>query len=860
MPNLEFEHLKIPHEHSGKAKLGRGGAASLRSRQNEANPQQHSDFILGKSRRLNDYWRQIREERQQRNEPELPPEVPMLIQVDPRMDLDAVRSAFDFEIVAEYEDGYLVVANDDLNFSALEEKLNKLISGQRGGGNAAKIYDLADQEDQRSRLSRILSDDLLASWADIDDETEYTVDVGIECLGKIKEPSEPVRRPNDTDQRFAEKERKYREKIEEMYFEWDALKSARETLLGEFVENYSGTIGSIIDGETNGGVFALSDSFTARITINGKGLKDLALNYPFVFEITSPDNISNPISKILGPNGEITAEFDQPTEGSPAVCVIDSGVQHNHPLLINAVNPEHSFCLVPGEPTTLGDQVRPHGHGTRVAGAVLFPNGVPRAGRHLLKCFIQNARVLNQNNGLSNRIFPPDMVKTIVERYNSAEFGNTKIFNHSISASRPCHVKQMSAWAASIDLICYERDILFVQCTGNLPETSNDPIQRGILEHIQNRDTYPNYLLRRSSRIANPAQSLSALTVGSVSNPWTDGTRNSFSNRAASPSAFTRTGLGIWDDIKPEVVEFGGDLVTDGATPPLFTTPSEVCPELVRAQNTLGPHFSSDEVGTSYATPKVTSIAVEIQKEFPLEPATFYKALIVQSARWPDWAFNDHDRNNWANYIRYFGFGIPSLGRAIANNEHRVSLHTSGEIRIKAGDIHVYHIPIPTEIATQANEQRILIEATLVYAAKPRRTRRKPRGYLGTWVDWVTSEKNQRKEVFLGKVTKEHALIDEENSAIPWGLGMRSNVGDIDGTRRNLGTTQKDWAIVQAHELPNSFCIAVRGHKGWDAHPDSYAKYSLVISFESLDRDLLIYDPIRVEVENLNVEVEPVEL
>ena len=51
-----------------------------------------------------------------------------------------------------------------------------------------------------------------------------------------------------------------------------------------------------------------------------------------------------------------------------------------------------------------------------------------------------------------------------------------------------------------------------------------------------------------------------------------------------------------------------------------------------------GPAFDRDQAGTSFAAPKVTRIAAYIQAALPDEPALLYRALIVQSARWPVWA------------------------------------------------------------------------------------------------------------------------------------------------------------------------------------------------------------------------------
>lgn len=49
--------------------------------------------------------------------------------------------------------------------------------------------------------------------------------------------------------------------------------------------------------------------------------------------------------------------------------------------------------------------------------------------------------------------------------------------------------------------------------------------------------------------------------------------------------------------------------------------------------------------------------------------------------------------------------------------------------------------------------------------------------------------------------------------------------------------------------MSDAFCIAVRGHKGWGGL--FKAKYALVVSFEAVNQDIPIYEPIRTEIESV---------
>lgn len=76
--------------------------------------------------------------------------------------------------------------------------------------------------------------------------------------------------------------------------------------------------------------------------------------------------------------------------------------------------------------------------------------------------------------------------------------------------------------------------------------------------------------------------------------------------------------------------------------------------------------------------------------------------------------------------------------------------------------------------------------------------------------------------------------------------------------KRKKGTLQKDWCIIKSNQLSDAFCVAVRGHKGWGGL--FKAKYSLAVSFEAINQDIPIYEPIRTEIEttieNKEIEVE----
>lgn len=801
-------------------------------------------------------WQDIQEEREQEGKPPLPEKAkPIILQIDPNtFDADDLRK-YGIEVISELENGYIIGASsNDPELSELQKKLNQFIQQERGGNKIAEIWDIIDGS---KRPEYILSPELLNEWDKIRDEQIYTVDVGIACIGtKSQLPNFPKRNDGESDEKYTNRINTWINKRDLTYREWDVLKSTREDELTDFVNSYQGGVINIIDGSIPIAA-ELSDSFSCRIQISGKGLKDLVLNFPYIFDVSEPDQFA----EIVKPQGLSAPEdppftLEPPEPNAPKVCVIDSGIQERHSLLKAAIDSENSRSWVPGENDKTADYVSNGGHGTRVAGAVLYPNTVPRKGTQQAVCWIQNARILDANCKLPKQLFPPILLGEIVEFYYSKT--GTRIFNHSITGSLPCRTRYMSAWAAAIDQLTWNKDILFIVAAGNLPLNHKEGFTRlSVRDHLLANRPYPDYLLEESCRVANPAQSFQALTVGSIAltstnlSPWLSIAQKD------KPSAFSCSGLGIWDTIKPEVVEYGGDFAQDGGVPPNITYPKDLCPELVRSTLNGGPAIASDAVGTSFAAPKVSHIAACIAAELPNESCLLYRALIVQSARWPEWT--GEDNVDKSHVLRQIGYGIPNIDRTLGNAPNRITLITRGEQHIKARQAHIYQVKLPEKLRSQGEELEILLEVTLSYKAQPRRTRRNRRKYLSTWLDWDCSKKGQDPQCFLEKVLKEYdAPEDSERGekGFKWTLAKRSKDGIIKGVSRSAGTLQKDWTIVKSFELTEAFCIAVVGHEGWNNDPEATVPYSLVVSFEAVQTNIPIYAALVEAQVELEVEQE----
>ncbi|MEG3435659.1 S8 family peptidase [Pannus brasiliensis CCIBt3594] len=844
----KFPHIPLELTTTGTAAPIRGGSRKKNpiTAANFGNRTGHGGKLKSSVYSIIAYWEQEENDRERENKPSLPPARRLILQIDPNsFDAESLKG-FGIEVIAELEDGYIIGASSDLELSKLQQKIDKFISEEYGGNKVAEIWDIIEGY---KKIDYILSPELLENWDKIKDNQLEIVDVGISCLGtKSQLPDYPIQKDNESNERYSKRVNDWINKRNMTYEEWDNLKFIREEELENFLQDCQGKILSILDGDIPNSAI-LPDSFTCRIQISGRGLKYLVFNFPYLFDVSRPDEILEFIENqnIIDKN-ETPFHLESPPENAPQVCVIDSGIQEGHRLLRNAIRYTDSFSWVPQDDMT-ADLVEGGGHGTRVAGAILYPRSIPRQGTNQAVCWIQNARILNDQKELPDTLFPPNILDEIIEFYHKQK--GTKLFNHSITGIVPCRTGYMSAWASAIDQLTWQNDILFIVASGNLPSINTSQFQNHITrlsvkEHLQRERAYPHYLLESSCRIANPAQSLQSLTVGSIA--LTSYSNFPFKSIAEQnqPSAFSCTGFGIWNTIKPEVVEYGGDFVINENNKTDLATHSEVCPELVRS--TLGgssPAFARDSVGTSFATPKVTHIAACLQAEFPKESCLLYRALIVQSARWPEWT--ESSDLNKRDILRMIGYGIPNLDRAIENTQNRITLITQGERTIQAKYAHVYQVKLPDDLRSQGEDIDILLEVTLSYKAQPRRTRRNHRKYLSTWLDWDCSKRGEEPDRFLNRVLKEYDALEnteEGEGLFKWTLGKQKNYGLIKDVSRTLGTLQKDWTKVKSYELREAFCIAVVGHEGWNNDPDASVPYTLVVSFEALNVDIPIYTTI----------------
>lgn len=808
----QFPHLNFVQKVSGKPRLHGGGGKNETSEVNKADRQGHRNSLINKTTTIKSEWEHLFEERDVNELAPLNKDiVPILVQLNPDLlnNPEFDLHNFGIEIISEEEEGFIIGASFD-SLKALEEKINGFANTIHGTGKIADFWNIIEGNREVWKPRHILSEDLLSKWNLINDDDNYTIEVGIAFDYPVKNEPDPTKK--GAAKRIAEY-RAYMEERENKLFE-------RQDHFENFINTY---------GELNSSFVDLDDSFSCEVTITGKGLKDLVVNYQYVFEVNEVETISGISGNALeGENLEI--EITSPNDDSPIIGVIDSGIMENNKYIELAIDSTKSKCYIEGV-NSASDYVQGGGHGTKVAGAILYPKGISQTEYpYQLPCFIRNLRILDHDNLLQHK-YPAQLLQQIVE-----ENEDCHIFNLSVNSTIPFRKKHMSTWAAIIDTLSFEKDTLFVVSAGNISKGD-------IRNYIQNGQNYPDYLHSPFCKLANPAQSAFALTVGSINHCDFEDEFWLSLGGVDNISAFSRIGTGIWNSIKPDVVEYGGGLNVSKDGLNLVNANIETLPELVRSTLHGGSAYGRDIPGTSFSTPKVTHIAAQLKKLYPEENSNLLRAFIVQGARLP----NTHFENPTTESIKCYGYGLPSLERVTTNTESRITFYNTGYLSVEEG--HIYSLSIPQELNNPANDFDILIEVTLTFTAKVRRTRQRIKSYLSSWLDWSVSRLDESHEDFVKRSLMEESTLEDEeenqHGVIQWKIRERSHWGAVKEINRTNSTVQKDWAIMKAYELPNELSFAIRGHKGWDRTKMSLP-YAFTVSIEVLGQNIPIYESIKI--------------
>lgn len=503
-------------------------------------------------------------------------------------------------------------------------------------------------------------------------------------------------------------------------------------------------------------------------------------------------------------------ELVPPARNAPVLGLIDSGVASAHPLIAGTVLAAETLSPY------IADGEDRHGHGTMVASLALhghIPSALKQA-RLIPIAKIVSVAVLD-----SNAAFPDETLweSDLSEAIEYCADQGARVINMSLGdPTRPFLPPRQPAVASIIDHLARLRDLVIVVSTGNadpdiyLDGTPDDPTRAYLADLLRHPET----------RIIPPGTAALALTVGGVVSASAAGGylgREPVERRPYGevgwPSTITRRGPGVERSIKPEFVDASG---THGHEPGRRVTDAEL--GVIGASVRQPGRLLRADIGTSYAAPLISRIALGILGRYPGFTANLVRALTLLGAT-PTWdgvelaseggPLGNSERRQAVQQL--IGYGQPSLEGSLDVNPHRAVLIAEGKIAMDA--VHVYELPIPSSFYESGGSRYLDVALAFDPPARSQRL-----DYLGNKIEsYVVRdiEINELLELF-SKFAAEEPVDDEpadddanltdeagadgegpDAAAAPKALGLRAALGsrrlidfDTSVTERSRSTNQ----------------------------------------------------------------------
>jgi hypothetical protein len=468
----------------------------------------------------------------------------------------------------------------------------------------------------------------------------------------------------------------------------------------------------------------------ARVSVAGVKL-DLLLNLDIVAEVDLPPT---PVFDAQAANRVTRRDFPvppRPEPGGPSVCILDSGIASNHPLLQNNVGHAEAFLTSSTSPSD------DNGHGTMVGGLAVFGDirSCYQAGQFSSEITLYSARVLNAQNQFDDERLIIHQMREAIEFFRAEPY-NCRVFNLSLGDDFAWlqNNNRQSTWAECLDLLARELKVLLVVSGGN----HNLGLGHNARDSEQVLTQYPNYLFEPECGLCDPATAAIPVTVGGVSEYAETGVRRGGSAdnlfrviaNHGEPTPTTRIGPGLNGAVKPEFVAHAGNFCFDGFGSTCRTIRDDSGLAVMSFSSRPTETFFAFDVGTSFAAPLVARTGAQVwhrvREALGEEPdPNLVRAVLATSASIPSSLRDRILPFGEERGIRHVcGYGRLDEDLALHSGDRRVTLVAQDRIRIDS--FRIYEIPAPEEFRRAPGQKRVIV--ALAYDPPVRRRRAK---YLG---------------------------------------------------------------------------------------------------------------------------------
>jgi len=567
---------------------------------------------------------------------------------------------------------------------------------------------------------------------------------------------------------------------------------------------------------------------------------------------------------------ELKQRTQWPKKDSPAVCILDTGVNRGHPLLDPVIGPEDVHAVDPnwgGDDSGGGPEMM--GHGTQMAGLAIYGDLTP--------VLAGSAPVTIRHRLESVKILPPkgtnqpELYGAITaEAAARAEIqapSRRRCFSLAVTVIDERDRGEPTSWSAAVDALAAGRSFDPTKKGLVYLDRGDDTIRRLFVISAGNVSALEVDHLSRSDTeaVRDPAHAWNALTVGAftekatIDDPaWSDWSpvapAGDLSPWSTTSVTFARN---KWP-IKPDVVFEGGNVAHTRTGSVSFPVPD---------LSLLSTHYKPAEKlfvlswATSAACAQAARLAAIISAEYPaLWPETI-RALVVHSAEWTP-AMRVHLRGDSGKreretLLRRYGFGVANLPRALRSADDALTLIVQGTIRPfesrKMRELHIHELPWPKDVLAGLGDASVRLRVTLSYFVEPNPGRRgwqKRHRYASHGLRFDVKGATESLDEFRKRMNK-RALDEEEqkpdssSDSSEWFLGVNA---------RNRGSLHSDRWVGTAADLAERGVIGIYPVTGWWKEQPKRdrskhgARYALIVSIETTEMDADIWTPVATKV------------
>lgn len=565
--------------------------------------------------------------------------------------------------------------------------------------------------------------------------------------------------------------------------------------------------------------------------------------------------------------GDLAGRVVAAPNGTPAVCLLDSGVRRSHTLLASSLSETDMHTVFDGGTGDL------RGHGTRMAGlALLGPLGP----------LLTSSDPIELTHRLESvKLFPdrdedehdPDSYGVVTAEATAAPEVTSRrprVFCLPIT-SKPDRAGEPSLWSSAVDALSAGTAVGRSEKGIDLIGQPEDDAKRLFVVSAGNiRSGFSeDYLdVCDLSAIEDPAQSWNALVVGAHTELTDIPTDPSFHGwtalaEAGDISPHSRTGViagGKQWPIKPDICMEGGNVLTDGAGDFNASHPT-VSVETTDRGNDAALGVAN---ATSAAAAQAARLAARASSAYPSYWPETIRGLITHAAEWTptmrSHVMAETEKKKRELLVRRYGWGVPTQDGVENSSANAVTMVVQDTFVPFTGPDHrmrefrLHQLPWPSEVLQQIGEHDVELRVTLSYFIEPlasRRGWRRRYAYASHGLRFDLQRPNESTAGFVTRVNR--AAKSEEEGGGPSAIGDAKWL--VGPKQRDRGSLHQDiWTGYGAELATTGGGLAVNAVGGWwknnnrKDRVDLPVRYALLVSLRTAAQGVDLYEPIAVEL------------